>query len=221
MRRYTRPANTSSAVRAQRKERGQTLDDFPTPPWATRALMEHVLKLTDAKQQVCWEPACGRGHMARTLDEYFDAVIATDIKDYSGETTYPVTFNFVNGNASEILYNLGNPAWIITNPPFNQAEAFVHKAYALATVGVAIFARLGFLESIGRYNRLFKPIPPTIIAPFTERPLLLEGRLSRTGSTATAYMWAVWIKSKPHARKTQVVWIPPCRQDLERDTDYD
>ena len=36
--------NTSAAVMAQRKESRRSLDDFPTPPWATRALVEHVLK---------------------------------------------------------------------------------------------------------------------------------------------------------------------------------
>ena len=35
--------NTSHAVMAQRAELKNSLDDFPTPPWATRALIEHVV----------------------------------------------------------------------------------------------------------------------------------------------------------------------------------
>ena len=35
--------NTSHAVMAQRFEAKDSLDDFPTPPWATRALLEHVI----------------------------------------------------------------------------------------------------------------------------------------------------------------------------------
>ena len=35
--------NTSHAVMAQRHESLDSLDDFPTPPWATRALLEHVI----------------------------------------------------------------------------------------------------------------------------------------------------------------------------------
>jgi hypothetical protein len=31
--------NTSHAVMAQRVEPAHSLDDFPTPPWATRALL--------------------------------------------------------------------------------------------------------------------------------------------------------------------------------------
>ena len=34
----------SHAVVARRHEPLTSLDDFPTPPWATRALMEHVIK---------------------------------------------------------------------------------------------------------------------------------------------------------------------------------
>ncbi len=35
--------NVSHAVMAQRHEKMDSLDDFPTPPWGTRALMEHVV----------------------------------------------------------------------------------------------------------------------------------------------------------------------------------
>ena len=35
--------NRSHAVMQQRHEAHDSLDDFPTPPWATRALMECVL----------------------------------------------------------------------------------------------------------------------------------------------------------------------------------
>ena len=35
--------NTSHAVMSQRTEAKDSPDDFPTPPWATRALMEYVI----------------------------------------------------------------------------------------------------------------------------------------------------------------------------------
>ena len=40
--------NTSHAVMAQRFEAKDSLDDFPTPPWATRALLEHVIVTKNA-----------------------------------------------------------------------------------------------------------------------------------------------------------------------------
>ena len=63
--------NTSHAVMAQRFEAKDSLDDFPTPPWATRALLEHVIPDKDLAGRSVWEPACGAGHMAKVLKEYF------------------------------------------------------------------------------------------------------------------------------------------------------
>ena len=59
---------------AQRNEALDSFDDFPTPPWATRALMEHVLNLKKVQTMTCREPACGRGYMSKVLEEYFKTV---------------------------------------------------------------------------------------------------------------------------------------------------
>src|SRR3954471_2005642 len=75
--------NTSHAVMAQRAEPKDSPDDFPTPPWATRALIEHVLDDKEAiASQVCLEPACGAGHMAKVLKECFREVRAADAYHY-------------------------------------------------------------------------------------------------------------------------------------------
>ena len=74
--------NTSHAVMAQRVEPASSLDDFPTPPWATRALVEYVLDKPALASMSCLEPACGRGHMAVTLAECFGSVTSSDVFDY-------------------------------------------------------------------------------------------------------------------------------------------
>ena len=57
--------NTSHAVMAQRSEPRDSLDDFPTPPWATRALCEKLIGARhDLAGMSVWEPACGQGYMA-------------------------------------------------------------------------------------------------------------------------------------------------------------
>jgi hypothetical protein len=79
-----------------------------------------------------------------------------------------------------------------------------------AKVGVAIFARLQWLETIGRYERLFKNQPPTLIAFFCERVALHMGEWKPDGGTATAYIWIVWIKDRtPQAP----FWIPPGQRE--------
>lgn len=75
--------NTSHAVMAQRAELKNSLDDFPTPPWASRALVEHVIVSKDKLgSMTCLEPACGRGHMSVALAQYFREVTSFDVFDY-------------------------------------------------------------------------------------------------------------------------------------------
>lgn len=200
--------NTSSAVMAQRVEPADSFDDFPTPPWATRALCELLLKDgTPLRQRHCWEPACGRGDMARPLAEYFDVVHASDVQSFG----YGVTYDFLL--PSKLVTD-----WIATNPPFKLAEEFVLTALERASEGVAMLTRLSFLESTGRYQRLFNLFPPTSINQFAERVPMLKGRLDRAGSTATAYCWLVWRVGR--SAGTQFRWIAPCRKRLEKDGDY-
>ena len=74
--------NTSHAVMAQRFESPDSLDDFPTPPWAARALLNYVIGADHHRSQTWLETACGVGYMARTLSEYFADVTASDIHDF-------------------------------------------------------------------------------------------------------------------------------------------
>lgn len=201
--------NTSHAVMAQRTEAADSPDDFPTPPWATRALLEHIIPKEGLADQSCLEPACGAGHMAKVLQDYFGEVRASDAYDYGYSSvrdylTYPYETNAVD--------------WVITNPPFRLAEEFVLRSLTVARRGVAILARTVFLESSGRYNRIFFENPPSIFAQFVERVPMVKGRLDRKATTATGYAWLVWEKHNADAPRLR--WIPPCRKALERLSDY-
>jgi hypothetical protein len=203
--------NTTHAVMAQRIEPADSADDFPTPPWATRALMEHVIGDSGSLiGKTCLEPACGRGYMARPLGEYFGAVFASDAYAYG----YAPVRDFLADP-----YEVGAVDWVITNPPFRLSEQFVLQALDVARDGVAILARTVFIEGVGRYNSLFSRVPPTKFAPYSERVPMIKGRVCRKATTATSYAWLVWEKDKV-GTGTSVVWIPPCRKRLERDSDY-
>jgi hypothetical protein len=207
--------NGARSVMASREHPTDDFDFAPTPPWATRALMERVLpNIRDVdfeiREQKVWEPACGEGHMAEVLREYFRFVHATDIHDYG----YGDVVDFLGPNGKTAM----PMDWIITNPPFeDKAEAFTLRALDLANVGVAIFAQLRWLETIGRYERIFRDRPPTLLALFVERVPICMGRWEPDGGTATAYMWLVWVKDRmPQAP----LWIPPgCREALTRPDD--
>lgn len=203
-----------------RVEAAGSLDPFFTPPWATRALCEKVLPhILGGDGQYfkwlgsVWEPACGEGHMCDVLTEYFDPQrsFASDIHDHTSERNIR---DFLTVEAIP-----GEFDWIITNPPFrgDMAERFVLRALDLSRTGVAMFVALQFLETIGRYERIFKDRPPTLISFFAERVNCCKGRWDPDGSTDAAYVWLVWIKDRAPMAP---FWIPPgCRASLSKPDD--
>lgn len=206
--------NTSSAVMARRTEPHDSLDYFPTPPWATRALCEWLLfeGLIELGLGTVWEPAAGEGHMARPLGEYFGEVWASDVHDYG--VGIP-TSDFLIANTGPRYPE--RPDWVITNPPFLLAGGFIERARRVAVEGFAMLARTSFIEGVRRYEEIFRDTPPSLVLQFTERVPMHKGRLTATGSTATAYCWLIWVDGVKGAR---LAWIPPCRRRLERAGDY-
>jgi len=204
--------NRSSAVMQQDNEPHDSLGDFPTPPWATRALCDWIQGMGyDTESMTCREPAANRGHMVKPLAEYFGRVEASDIHDYGAG--FPV-HDYIFGEDP-----VGVVGWTITNPPFRLAQQFITQARNTSRHGVAVIVRSAFLEGIGRYRDLFSTGAPSDILQFSERVVMHKGKLSAKGSTATAYCWLVW-RSNDRTGQTKFDWIAPCRKRLERESDY-
>ena len=53
-------------------------DWYPTPPAATKALLD-----VEGFGHEVWEPACGDGAISKLLDEWGFRSISTDLNDYS------------------------------------------------------------------------------------------------------------------------------------------
>jgi hypothetical protein len=84
-------------------------DFFPTPPWATFALIEN-----EKFSGEIWECACGDGTMSRVLAETGQPVRSTDLYDRGfGES------------GVDFLTSQSRADNIVTNPPYNCAEQFV------------------------------------------------------------------------------------------------
>ena len=206
--------NVSSAVMQQRSEPHDSLDDFPTPPWATRALCEFLADgppCDPLDLRTCREPAANRGHMVTPLREFFLSVEAADVHDYGAG--FPVR-DFLFGLPPEPV------DWTITNPPFRLAEQFIERGLESSQQGVAMLVRSAFLEGVGRHERLFSKTPPDYVLQFAERVVMHKGRLAPEGSTATAYAWLVWFSGPKREWFTRLRWIKPCRKRLERASDY-
>ena len=221
----------TKAIMAQRNEAADSLDDFPTPPWATRALAVYVLPrwIPQGCFETVWEPACGRGYMTAALEEYGYRTVGTDIADYpqvSDRHKMLCLTDFTKLQRNCFWIELGpntsmrDPAAVITNPPFRLAEKFIDVALSvvLPIYCTAMLLRTSFLEGVGRYSRLFSCRPPTEIWQFYERVPMAKGRLAPEIRSATAHAWFVW--GRKRTKSTAMRWIPPCRAELEKDGDY-
>lgn len=129
------------------------LDYFPTPPWATRALLAWLTaRGFDLGSLSAWEPACGELHMARPLREQFATVRCSDVQRYCDDhEMIDFRFNAVNEEPVD---------FVISNPPFNCAEEFIRIGLTKARKGVAMLLRGAFLEGQDRFDTLFGITPP-------------------------------------------------------------
>lgn len=169
-------------------------DFYPTPAWATLALLDHVVDIPSGTTVL--EPAAGLGHMVRALEGRGLAVTAEDIA--TGK-------DFLERRHCD-------EEWIITNPPFSIAGEFVTHALELSP-RVAMFVRFTFLESQKRFNSIFSTRPPTTVGLFTSRVSLAPDRIIETGGNAIAYVWAVW---EPPLGSSALKWIPPSAKQVNR-----
>jgi len=167
-------------------------DFFPTPTWATDALIE-----CERFDGDIWECACGDGAMARALERTGNRVISSDLYDRGfGESGHDfLTSNRVCDN-------------IVTNPPYNSAEGFVASGLRNARKKLALLLRLAFLEGVNRFHTIFQHTPPTRVWVFSERVTFYPSGADPKGSGTTAYAWLVWDKdATPGA--PQLKWLKP------------
>ena len=166
-------------------------DFFPTPAWATHALIDNE-QFTGG----IWEPACGDGAMSGVLAETGNPVASSDLYDRGfGETGH------------DFLTTPRRHANIVTNPPFNSAEGFVAVGMKSAERKFALLLRLAFLEGANRANTIYHKHPPARVWVFSERITFYMKGAQTGGSGTTAYAWFVW--DKAHAGPTELRVFKP------------
>jgi hypothetical protein len=114
--------------------------------------------------------------MSKVLGEYFSGVTSSDAFDCG----FAPVRDFLTVPYPDNSYD-----WVITNPPFRLAQEFVLQAQRVARVGVAVLVRTAFVETVGRYEKMFRDQPPSVSAQFAERVPMVKGRLDPKASTAT------------------------------------
>jgi hypothetical protein len=165
-------------------------DFFPTPAWATYALIDNEKFNGDI-----WESACGNGAMSEVLAETDQEVVSTDLYN-RGYGESGVDFLQPNRRARNI----------VTNPPYNAAEGFVRSGLQAAEQKFALLLRLAFLEGAGRQRTIFTDAPPSRVWVFSERITFYPNGAVQKGSGTTAYAWFVWDRD---ASGTELKWFKP------------
>ncbi|WP_173088976.1 hypothetical protein [Devosia sp. 1635] len=166
-------------------------DYFPTPKWATHALIDNEKFDGDI-----WECACGDGAMSKVLMETGNPVYSSDLYQRPfGET------------GKDFLTEDRRAANIVTNPPYNSAEGFVKAGLEKAEKKLALLLRLAFLEGSNRNRTIFTVNPPSRVWVFSERITFYPAGAAVAGSGTTAYAWFVWDKEAPGS--TELKWFKP------------
>lgn len=165
-------------------------DYFPTPAWATHALIEN-----EPFEGDIWECACGDGSMTKVLQQV-GPVRSSDLWDRGfGESG--IDFLETGQRATNI----------VTNPPYNAAEGFVAAGLRASDKKLALLLRLAFLEGAHRQRTIFSERPPTRVWVFSERITFYPAGAIRQGSGTTAYAWFVW--DKQVSGSTELKWFQP------------
>lgn len=166
-------------------------DFFPTPAWATHALIDNERFEGDI-----WESACGDGAMSKVLEQSNRSVKSSDLFDRGfGESG----IDFLDSSRSADN--------IVTNPPYNAAEGFVRAGTTLARKKFALLLRLAFLEGAHRANTIFAETPPNRVWVFSERITFYPAGVVQKGTGTTAYAWFIWDKDAPNT--TELKWLKP------------
>jgi len=166
-------------------------DFFPTPAWATHALLE-----SERFAGEIWECACGNGAMSRVLQTTGLPVLSSDLYERGyGESGH------------DFLTSTRSAQNIVTNPPYNAAEAFVRAGLERSRRKLALLLRLAFLEGAHRARTLFARTPPSRVWVFAERITFYPAGAAVKGSGTTAYAWFVWDHDAPSG--TELKWLPP------------
>jgi hypothetical protein len=102
---------------------------------------------------------------------------------------YAVRTNDIRGGNDARTWAFPQVSWVITNPPFSDAQAIIENALKRVGVGVACILRLSFLEPTFDRLSFFAAHPPT--------GLIVLPRMSFTGDKRTDSVtcaWVVWQK---------------------------
>lgn len=179
-------------------------DWYVEPPWLVEQLLDAEEIIGDV-----WDPCCGLGTIPLVCRSRGLNAAGTDLVDRG----FGQRLDFFRARDRR-----GDT--IVSNPPFNRLEPFVHQALRLGARKVISVAEIGFLGgAIGRY-RLFLDTPLKHVWIASSRATMPPGQMigefvpaglgdgerldairracAKQKGTAMKFVWLVWDRAWPH-----------------------
>ena len=187
------------------KERDK-LDYYATPTVEVINILNELG--IDFSNQTILEPCVGGGHMAEGIDAYICTMthggielasiktIGTDIHNRGYSNDYWELYCGPEYDFFADDYPYDEADWIIMNPPYSVIEPFTIRALEIAKKGIIMLARLQFLEGESRFEKILQYNPPSDVYVYVDRIQCWKDGLKPDGSSAQAYAWFVWDKTK-------------------------
>lgn len=174
-------------------------DHYPTPRWMTQQL----IKYADIDEGSIFEPCAGD-----------DLAIAKEFKGHHIITNdlYASRCSWNMDATKGECWDRPQLDWVITNPPFDQQQPIIQKAYEFARVGVAMLLRVTADEMvIGKKAKAradWWADHPEALAIKMPRFSFAKSSKSGKWSVDSAYcQWFVWRKDG-HVYPNPVVRLP-------------
>lgn len=140
------------------------------------------------------DPCCGHGNVVTVAKQRWLEATGSDLRDRGfGET------------GIDFFADSRPRRNIISNPPYNLLEQFIHHALAVAERKVAVVVRLPFLAGQKRLQSLYRVHKPMAVIVLSKRPSMPPGGTDIPARGGTSdYCWCLW--SHGYQGPTELRW---------------
>jgi hypothetical protein len=173
-------------------------DNYPTPKWCVRRLLEAYPDLLETSG--AWlEPCAGTGDIIEAVREFDPKRKFTAV-----ELRKPATKQLSKLSNVDVVCPQNYLTWItkkkfcvaITNPPFRLAQEVLERSLKQADDFVALLLRLNYVGSEKRFDFMSQQIANRI-GVLPNRPPFSYNKQGKWGTDSIEYAWFIWEPANP------------------------
>lgn len=192
------------------EESNDSLEFYLTPIPEVMNILTRVKLLGDT----ILDPCAGTGNFKKAMAQISALKNKTIYESDIHGRGYCKELDFLNAES----YADKSVDVVIMNPPFKTVEAFTNRALKVAKKQVILFARFQFLETSGRYEKIFKTNPPHHAYLYVDRVGCYRTDQEGERSSAMCYGWFVWDLEEPYVN-TNLYWMRNAKKLNIKETD--